>query len=101
MEDSFVHRYNIGSAAPDALPGAEGTFTICTFWYVECLSRAGDVDKARFYFEKALGYANHLGLYGEELGPRGEHLGNFPQAFTHLALISAAYELDRALEGRD
>lgn len=101
VEDSFVHRYNIGSAAPDALPGAEGTFTICTFWYVECLSRAGDVDKARFYFEKALGYANHLGLYGEELGPRGEHLGNFPQAFTHLALISAAYELDRSLRDRD
>ena len=101
VEDSFVHRYNIGSAAADALPGSEGTFTICTFWYVECLSRAGDVDKARFYFEKALGYANHLGLYGEELGPRGEHLGNFPQAFTHLALISAAYELDRSLEGRD
>ncbi|HVS30111.1 MAG TPA: glycoside hydrolase family 15 protein [Thermoanaerobaculia bacterium] len=100
VEDSFVHRYNIGSAAADALPGAEGTFTICTFWYVECLSRAGDVDKARFFFEKALGYANHLGLYGEELGPRGEHLGNFPQAFTHLALISAAYDLDRSLEGR-
>lgn len=101
VEDSFVHRYNIGSAAADALPGSEGTFSICTFWYVECLSRAGDVDKARFFFEKALGYANHLGLYGEELGPRGEHLGNFPQAFTHLALISAAYDLDRSLKGRD
>jgi GH15 family glucan-1,4-alpha-glucosidase len=64
---------------------------------VECLSRAGDLDKARFYFEKMLGYASHLGLYGEELGPRGEHLGNFPQAFTHVALISAAYDLNRRL----
>jgi GH15 family glucan-1,4-alpha-glucosidase len=70
---------------------------MCTFWYVECLSRAGDLDRARFYFEKMLGYANHLGLYSEELGPKGEHLGNFPQAFTHLALISAAFDLDRRL----
>jgi len=67
---------------------------MCSFWYVECLSRAGDVDKARFFFEKMLGYASHVGLYSEELGPRGEHLGNFPQAFTHLALISAAYNLN-------
>src|SRR5260370_2209030 len=67
------------------------------FWYVECLSRMGDVPKARFFFEKMLGYANHLGLYGEELGPRAQHLGNFPQAFTHLALISAAYDPDRRL----
>ena len=70
---------------------------MCSFWYVECLSRLGDLQKARFFFEKMLGYANHLGLYGEELGPAGEHLGNFPQAFTHLALISAAYDLDRRL----
>ena len=70
---------------------------MCSFWYVECLSRAGDLEKARFFFEKALGYANHLGLYAEELGLRGEHLGNFPQAFTHLALISAAYDLNRRL----
>ena len=73
---------------------------MCSFWYVEALARAGDVDKARFYFEKMLGYANHLGLYAEELGPRGEHLGNFPQAFTHIALISAAYCLDGALSDR-
>ena len=69
---------------------------MCSFWFVECLSRAGDLEKARFFFEKVLGYANHLGLYSEELG-RGRHLGNFPQAFTHLALISAAYNLDREL----
>ena len=70
---------------------------MCSFWYVEVLARAGDVHKARFLFEKMLGYANHLGLYAEELGPHGEHLGNFPQAFTHLALISAASWIDRKL----
>lgn len=94
--DSLVYRYS-PQAAPDGLQGEEGTFSICTFWYVECLSRAGQLDKARFYFEKMLGYANHLGLYAEELSPRAEHLGNFPQAFTHLALISAAYDLNRRL----
>jgi GH15 family glucan-1,4-alpha-glucosidase len=97
VDDSLVHRYRIGDAAPDGLEGTEGTLCICSFWFVECLARAGDLQKARFYFEKMLGYANHLGLYAEELGPRGEHLGNFPQAFTHLALISAAHYLDRAL----
>ncbi len=81
----------------DGIHGAEGTFSMCSFWYVECLSRSGDLQQARFLFEKMLGYANHLGLYGEELGPRGEHLGNFPQAFTHLALISAAFDLDRRM----
>ncbi len=95
VDDSLVYRYRIGNAASDGLEGEEGTFNMCSFWYVECLSRAGDLDKARFYFEKMLGYANHLGLYAEELGPLGEHLGNFPQAFTHLALISAAYDLNR------
>ncbi|MGH7973338.1 MAG: glycoside hydrolase family 15 protein, partial [Limisphaerales bacterium] len=65
---------------------------------VECLARAGDVKLARFYFEKTLSYANHLGLYSEEIGLSGEHLGNFPQAFTHLGLISAAWSLDRALD---
>lgn len=94
--DSLVYRYS-PQAAPDGLTGKEGTFSICTFWYVECLSRAGELQKARFYFEKMLGYANHLGLYAEELSPQAEHLGNFPQAFTHLALISAAYDLDRRL----
>ena len=97
VDDSLVFRYRVGDAARDGLDGEEGTFSICSFWYVECLARAGDLDKARFFFEKMLGYANHLGLYSEELGPRGEHLGNFPQAFTHLSLISAAYYLDRQL----
>lgn len=97
VDDSLVYRYRTGDAAADGLTGSEGTFSMCSFWYVECLARMGDIDKARFYFEKMLGYANHLGLYAEELGPRGEHLGNFPQAFTHLGLISAAYYLDRAL----
>lgn len=101
VEDSLVYRYRIGEAAVDGLQGEEGTFSMCTFWYVECLSRAGDLQKARFYFEKMLGYANHLGLYAEELGPSGHHLGNFPQAFTHLALISAAYDLNRRLSGKE
>jgi GH15 family glucan-1,4-alpha-glucosidase len=97
VEDSLVYRYCQTSAASDGLSGEEGTFNMCSFWYVENLSRAGDVDKARFVFEKVLSYANHLGLYAEELGPCGEHLGNFPQAFTHLGLISAAYNLDQML----
>ena len=96
-EDSLVHRYRVGEATPDGFEGAEGTFSMCTFWYAECLARSGDVLQGRFIFEKMLGYANHVGLYAEQLGPQGEHLGNFPQAFTHLGLISAAYALDRAL----
>jgi GH15 family glucan-1,4-alpha-glucosidase len=97
ISDSLVFRYKIGDKPLDGLAGTEGTFSMCSFWYVECLSRAGDLDKARFFFEKALGYANHLGLYAEQIGPCGQHLGNFPQAFTHLALISAAYDIDRRL----
>lgn len=97
VEDSLVYRYNVLAGSQDGLPGKEGTFSMCSFWYVECLARAGDLKQARFIFEKALGYANHLGLYSEELGLQGEHLGNFPQAFTHLALISAAFNLDRRL----
>jgi GH15 family glucan-1,4-alpha-glucosidase len=97
VSDSLVYRYRLGERFSDGLAGDEGTFSMCSFWYVECLSRMGDLPKARFLFEKMLGYANHLGLYGEELGPRAQHLGNFPQAFTHLALISAAYDLDRRL----
>jgi GH15 family glucan-1,4-alpha-glucosidase len=97
VSDSLVYRYRLGDGFSDGLTGQEGTFSMCSFWYVECLSRMGDLPKARFFFEKMLGYANHLGLYGEELGPRAQHLGNFPQAFTHLALISAAYDLDRRL----
>ena len=97
VEDSLVYRYRHLRAAPDGLPGDEGTFSMCSFWYVECLARAGDVKQARFIFEKALGYANHLGLYAEQLGPCGEHLGNFPQALTHIGLISAAWTLNRKL----
>ena len=96
--DSLVYRYEVENAASDGLQGEEGTFSICSFWFVECLARSGDLDRARFYFEKMLGYANHVGLYAEELGMHGEHLGNFPQAFTHLALISAAFDLDRRLD---
>lgn len=97
VEDSLVYRYRPAAAAPDGLKGAEGTFSMCSFWYVEALARAGDLKQARFIFEKALGYANHLGLYAEQLGPCGEHLGNFPQALSHLALISAAWNLDERL----
>ena len=97
VSDSLVYRYN-ADASPDGLAGSEGTFSICTFWYVEALARAGRLDEARLIFEKMLTYANHLGLYAEEIGPTGEQLGNFPQAFTHLSLISAAVNLDRQLE---
>ncbi|MBZ5726215.1 MAG: glycoside hydrolase family 15 protein [Acidobacteriia bacterium] len=103
VSDSFVYRYNV-EETPDGLKGREGTFNMCTFWLVEALTRAGKVDRgrladARLIFERMLGYANHVGLYAEQTGPRGEALGNFPQAFTHLALISAAFNLDRALGG--
>jgi pentatricopeptide repeat protein len=96
VSDSLVYRYN-PIASPDGLEGDEGTFTICSFWYVEALARAGRVEEARLVFEKMLTYANHVGLYSEEIGATGELLGNFPQAFTHLALISAAANLDREL----
>jgi GH15 family glucan-1,4-alpha-glucosidase len=96
VSDSLVYRYN-AKASPDGLQGEEGTFSICTFWYVEALARAGKLDEARLAFEKMLTYANHLGLFSEEIGGSGEALGNFPQAFTHLSLISAAVNLDRQL----
>ena len=99
VEDTLVRRYEVESTHVDGLPGEEGSFTACSFWYVECLARAGELERAQLLFEKLLGYANHLGLYSEELGSNGQHLGNFPQAFTHLALISAATYLDRALSG--
>ena len=99
VSDSLVYRYD-PTQAPDGLPGDEGTFSMCTFWYVEALTRAGRTDEARLVFDKMLTYANPLGLYSEEVGPRGELLGNFPQAFTHLSLISAAFNLDRALSAR-
>ena len=102
--DGLVYRYD-PVAAPDGLTGREGTFNMCSFWLVEALTRAGRTDPtrledARLLFEQMLGYANHLGLYAEQTGPSGEALGNFPQAFTHLALISAAFNLDRALGSR-
>jgi GH15 family glucan-1,4-alpha-glucosidase len=96
VADSLVYRYD-PHMAPDGLRGEEGTFSICSFWYVEGLCRAGRLDEARLAFEKMLTYANHLGLYAEEISRTGDQLGNFPQAFTHLALISAAFNLDRAL----
>ena len=97
-DDSLVYRYTTGEGHDaDGLDGVEGTFNMCSFWYVECLARAGDVQQARFLFDKMLGYANHLGMFAEETGVAGEQLGNFPQAFTHLALISAAHYLDRVL----
>jgi GH15 family glucan-1,4-alpha-glucosidase len=96
VSDSLVYRYNV-EASPDGLAGDEGTFSICSFWYAEVLARAGRPHDAQLVFEKMLTYSNHLGLYSEEIGPTGELLGNFPQAFTHLALISAAFNIDRHL----
>jgi GH15 family glucan-1,4-alpha-glucosidase len=110
VSDGLVFRYDAhltrdGVCDDEAcsVDPAEGTFNLCTFWLVEALTRAGRahpemLDEARLMFERMMGYANHLGLYAEEIGPNGEALGNFPQAFTHLALISAAYNLDRALK---
>jgi GH15 family glucan-1,4-alpha-glucosidase len=96
-DDGVVYRYKNA----DGLRGREGAFSACSFWYAECLARAGDLKKARRVFESALNYANDLGLYAEEFDVRGDLLGNFPQAFTHLALISAAYYLDRELDRRN
>jgi GH15 family glucan-1,4-alpha-glucosidase len=95
-EDGLVFRYRQGT---DVWEGEEGNFTACSFWLVECLARSHQIEKAQLLFEKVLGYANHLGLYSEQLGSGGEHRGNMPQALTHLALISAASSLDRALDG--
>jgi GH15 family glucan-1,4-alpha-glucosidase len=98
--DTLVDRYQTENAAPDGLDGGEGSFTLCSFWLVECLTQAGRIEEARLALEKMFSYSNHLGLYSEEIGYSGEALGNFPQAFTHLALISAAVHLDRALGAR-
>ena len=98
VSDSLVYRYDPECAAPDGLAGEEGAFSLCTFWWVEALTRAGRLREARLTFEKMLTYANPLGLYAEEIGHSAEALGNFPQGFTHLALISAAFNLDRALD---
>ena len=99
VTDSLVYRYD-PDASPDGLRGSEGTFSLCTFAYVDALTRAGRVDDARTAFEKMLTYGNHVGLYSEEIALTGEQIGNFPQAFTHLALIDAALTLDAALDGR-
>jgi GH15 family glucan-1,4-alpha-glucosidase len=97
VSDSLVYRYN-PTASPDGLAGSEGTFSLCTFWYVDALARSGYMDEARLTFEKMLTYANHVGLFAEEIGLTGEQLGNFPQAFTHLALINAAITLNDRLD---
>jgi GH15 family glucan-1,4-alpha-glucosidase len=96
VSDTLVYRYDL-QESPDGIDGREGTFSLCSFWYVEALTRTGRLDEARLALEKMFTYANHVGLYAEEIGLAGEQLGNFPQAFTHLSLISAALNLDRAL----
>jgi len=100
VSDSLVYRYN-PEASPDGLRGSEGTFNLCTFLYVDALARAGRLTQARYAFDKMLTYANHVGLFAEEIGPSGEQLGNFPQAFTHLALVAAAMTLDDQLDRAD
>ena len=97
VSDSLVYRYD-PRASPDGVRGEEGIFSACSFWNVEALTRAGRLEEARLAFEKMLTYGNHLGLYAEEISRTGEQQGNFPQALTHLALISAAFNLDRALD---
>ncbi|MET9343046.1 glycoside hydrolase family 15 protein [Nonomuraea sp. NPDC003804] len=97
VSDSLVYRYD-PAASPDGLRGSEGTFNLCSFLYVEALARSGRLRQARYAFDKMLTYANHVGLFAEEIGPSGEQLGNFPQAFTHLALVAAAMALDEELD---
>jgi pentatricopeptide repeat protein len=97
VSDSLVYRYD-PAASPDGLLGSEGTFSICTFWYVDALARSGRLEEARLTFDKMMTYGNHLGLFSEEIGPTGEQLGNFPQAFSHLSLITAAVNLDYQLD---
>lgn len=101
VTDSLVYRYRVGEAFSDELEGSEGTFSICSLWYIESISRMGDLQQARFLFEKMQSYGNELGLFSEQLSRSGEFLGNIPQAFTHLSLISAAFDLNRRLGGED
>jgi GH15 family glucan-1,4-alpha-glucosidase len=96
VSDSLVYRYD-PAASPDGLPGTEGTFSLCTFLYVDALARSGRLDDAELTFAKMLTYGNGLGLYAEEIDSTGQQVGNFPQAFTHLALIAAAVHLDQRL----
>ena len=93
--DVLVFRYKNEDGSHDGLEGEEASFTICSFWYAECLARIGRVDEATVVMQKLLGYGNHLGLFSEEIGMHGEQLGNFPQAFSHLSLISAAFQIDK------
>ena len=95
--DVLVFRYKQEHGATDGLEGEEASFTICSFWYAECLARIGRVDEATVVMQKLLGYGNHVGLFSEEIGIHGEQLGNFPQAFSHLALISAAFQIDKQM----
>jgi len=97
VNDSLVLRYNPVKAADDGIGSNEGSFSPCSFWLAESLARAGRLDAARLLLEKMLTYCNHVGLYAEEIGPTGEALGNYPQAFTHLSLITACYHIDQAL----
>ncbi len=101
VTDSLVYRYRLDEGASDGFQSEEGTFSMCSFWYIECLAKAGELDRAILAFEKMLGYANHLGLFSEQISLKGEQLGNFPQAFTHLGLISAANRLRLLMKSRD
>ncbi len=93
--DVLIFRYKQEHGATDGLEGEEASFTICSFWYAECLARIGRLEEATLVMQKLLGYGNHLGLFSEEIGLHGEQLGNFPQAFSHLSLISAAFQIDK------
>ena len=101
-EDGLVLRYrNDEGLNADGLTGEEGTFVICSFWLVSCLAKAGELQRAEDLFEQLAGYANDLGLLAEEIDTaNGEQLGNFPQAFSHIGLITAAWEIDKAREAR-
>ena len=103
VSDTLVFRYDHaeGPEDGDGVAGSEGTFSLCSFWYVEALTRVGRLDDARLALEKMFTYANHVGLYAEQVSATGDQVGNFPQAFTHFALISAAINLDRALDKKD
>lgn len=98
VEGAFVYRYRTADSASDGLAGSEGTFTMCSFWYAECLARAGRLDEGRLFFEKLHGFSGTLGMYSEELSAGGVALGNYPQNFTHLGVVQAARYLDQGLE---
>jgi GH15 family glucan-1,4-alpha-glucosidase len=100
-ENGLVLRYRT-EETDDGLTGREGTFLICSFWLVSALAEIGELTRARDLCERLLGYASPLGLYAEEIDPRtGRHLGNFPQAFTHLALINAVMHVIRSDEAQN